>query len=506
MTMPTVRPARSRWAVFGISFIALIAPMVLWALASPLGSVPDEPSHAIRAAAVVRGEISTAAWPENPSMASANVPAYVAHMHERTCYATRAEIPASCVAKVSGDPDVIVTTGTSAGANSPVYYAIVGWPTLLVSGDLALYSMRFVNAALCAGMLALAFMQASLLARSRWIVLATAGALTPMVIYLAGSINPNALEASSATALFVTLTAAFRDARTTRILWERSAIASLAVFLLVNTRSIALLWVLIALGAALALGRTHVVLPLFKRPASWVLLVFAGIASAAAFYWYATPQSTAPQSFDGTGTSAGTAFITVLLRTFDFTDGLVGIFGWLDTPSPTYSVIMWSAAIVAILVIALLWGARRARWLVVGLTGVLVLVPPITQAIVAPQIGFIWQGRYMLAVFMVLLIACGIALDDAHDAFLTGRLKAVVMIALTALAVGHVWSFVWALRRYAVGAGGSVKVMLTNPSWQPPLGWVTLTLLMSITVCFCVVVVYRYTTHSVLPQARGDQE
>ena len=47
-----------RWRTFGVAFLAIFLPMLLWALASPLMSVPDEPSHAIRAAAVVRGEVA----------------------------------------------------------------------------------------------------------------------------------------------------------------------------------------------------------------------------------------------------------------------------------------------------------------------------------------------------------------------------------------------------------------------------------------------------------------
>jgi hypothetical protein len=495
----------SRWMVFGLAFLALLAPMVLWAFASPLGSVPDEPSHAIRAAAVVRGEISTPAWTDNTSMVSAEVPAYVAHMHERTCYATRAEIPASCVVPVAGDPDALVTTGNSAGANSPLYYAIVGLPTLVLSGDAALYGMRLVNALLCAGLLALAFMQVSQLARSRWTLLTTAIAVTPMIVYLAGSINPNALEAASATALFVTLTAAFRAESSRRVLWERIAIAALSVVLLVNTRSIALLWVLVVLGAALALGRAEVIRPLLRRPAAWVLLALAGLASVAALLWYANPPDTAPQAFSGTGTNAVSAFIAMLVRTFDFSDGLVGIFGWLDTPAPAFTVIVWSAAIIVALVLALLWGAQRSRWVVIGLLAVLVLMPAVTQAILAPQFGFIWQGRYMLAVFACLLVACGIALDDANDAPLTSRLKAVVAITVGALAIGHLWSFVWALRRYVVGAGGSLGDMLANAPWQPPLGWIPLTVLMAVALGAGSVLVYRYVvTYSPLARvAKG---
>ncbi len=466
--------------------------MLLWALASPLGSVPDEPSHAIRAAAVVRGQVSTGAWAENHSLAQADVPAYVAHMHERTCFAFNPQITAACVAPVPGDPNAIVTTGTSAGINSPLYYAIVGLPTLFLDGDTALYGMRVVNALLCAAALAVMFMQLTMLSRSRWAVTAAAVALTPMVFFLAGSINPNALEMATAGALFATLVGAFRAVSSNRVLWERAVLAGFAVILLSNTRSIALLWVVIVLGAALALGRVDVLRSLIRKPAAWVLMAIAGGAGLAAVNWYTHPPTTGDGTIVGAGTSAGSAFVTMLARTFDFAEGYIGIFGWVDTPSPAFSVMVWSSVLVGLIVAALAWGSGRSRWVAGGLGIGMVLIPAVTQAILVTSVGFIWQGRYMLAILLCFLVACGIAVDDATDRPIVGRARTVVVIALALVALGQAASFVWTLRRYVVGSKGTLAQMFASPSWQPPLGWLPLTLLLLIVTAGAAFVVYRY--------------
>jgi hypothetical protein len=492
-TTRTVRRA-PRWRVFSIAFVALLAPMLLWSLASPLGSVPDEPSHAIRAAAVVRGEVFTGVWSENSSLARADVPAYVAFMHLRTCYAFQPEITADCIGTVAGDPNAIVTTGQSASGNSPLYYAIVGWPTLVFDGDVALYGMRFVNAIIVAALFALMFMQLSLLGRSRWAMIGAAVAITPMVLFLSGSINPNALEAASAGALFATLVGAFRREGTRRVLWERVAIAAIAVVLLVNTRGIALLWVLLILGAALALGDRAVVGRLLRRPAAWVLMAIAAIGSGVAAWGFLHPTLSSTAGA-GTGIGAPLAFFNMLTKTFEYADGYVGIFGWVDTPSPAFSVIVWSILIVGLIVAGVVWGNRRSRWTVLGLVATMVIVPAVTQAILAPSLGYIWQGRYMLAILVCLLVASGIALDDQYETRpLSSQARVTLIIGLTLAGVGQVFSFVWALRRYVVGIRGSVKDMFTSPPWQPPLSWEVLALLLAISLTLTAILIYRATT------------
>lgn len=481
-----------RWRRFAVAFAFLLMPMLLWALASPLGSVPDEPSHAIRAAGVVRGEIATPPWAENSALARSIVPRYVANMHDLTCYAGRPEITPACEIPLSGDVSKIVTTGNSAGNNSPVFYAIVGLPTLFLSGDVALYAMRFVNALLCATALAAMFMQLSLLARSRWAIVGGVVAITPMVLFLSGSINPNAIEVAGAGALFATLVAMVRAPNPSRILWERAAITVLSVALLVNSRSISLLWIIVIIAAVLLLAKPPAVVALLRRPAALALLAGSATVIFIALLWYADPPKYGGGAIGGVATSSLTALVAMLVRTFDFTSGYIGFFGWLDTPSPAFSTIVWSAVVVALIGGALIWGSGRARLVAAGFGGVMLFVPPIVQAILAPSLGYIWQGRYMLAMFICFLVACGMALDSSYaESPLAPRLKRAITVGLSLVAVGQVVSFVWTFRRYTVGSHGSVVAMISHPAWQPPGGWLALSALLVVWSVALVIVVRR---------------
>ena len=53
-----LRPATwSPLRVWIVAFLAFFSLTAAWALASPLTAVPDEPSHMIKAAATVRGQL-----------------------------------------------------------------------------------------------------------------------------------------------------------------------------------------------------------------------------------------------------------------------------------------------------------------------------------------------------------------------------------------------------------------------------------------------------------------
>jgi len=481
-----------RWKFFSWTFAALLVPMLLWSLASPLGSIPDEPSHAIRAAAVVRGEIITGAWVGDPSTARADVPAYVAGLTGLTCFAGHPNVTPSCAHAQTTDPDSIVTIGTSSGNNGPLYYAIIGLPTLFLDGDVSLYAMRFVNALLCAAALAVMIMQLKTLPRSRWAIAGSVIAITPMVLFLSGSVNPNAIELASAGALLGTLIAFIRAPGRHLVQAERVVLAVAALGLLVNTRSIALLWVLLIVAGALAFATRKSLHRLARRPSTWSLVALSAAVCVGAIVWYANPTPFAPNASTTQPTGFGSAIVSMAIRTFDFAGGYVGIFGWLDTPSPAFTLIVWSAVVVAMILAAFIWGSGRARLAAAGFGAAMVLVPPVTQAILAPQFGYIWQSRYMLAILLCFLVACGLALDSSFaEAILPAKFRTLAAATIVLLALGQVMSFVWTLRRYIVGLNGALSDMLLRPSWQPPLGWLTLSALMAGWAIAASVLLYR---------------
>lgn len=494
MTVPTEPPPVSpwqgrRWLTFLIAFVALLAPMVLWALASPLMSVPDEPSHAIRAAAVARGEVTVTPWASNPALAAAVVPENIANGHELICFAFKTDKTADCQAAVRNTDERLVTTGTSAGLNSPVYYALVGWPSLFLGGDAAFFGMRIVNAILCAAALAVMIMQLTLLPRWRWAMVGAVVGITPMVVYLGGSINPNGLEVAAAGALFATVLATFRGTQRGRLLWEQCGLALATTALLISTRSISLLWVVIATVVGLLLGNRERIRELFRTPATWVLIAAIALISGLTTLWYVNPpvlgsEGTPNAAPDPIGLTY--AFLFTLWRSADWVFGMIGFFGWVDTAAPAVTIAAWITPMLAIVVASLIWGRKHTKWAVWVLLAVVVLVPGFTQLGVYTEYGFIWQGRYMLAMLLCLLVVAGLSLDDAE---LRTDFRSVRLIttAFALLWLGHALAFMMTLRRYIVGSDGDLATMLFGSGWEPPFGWKTLTVLFALTVaagCF----------------------
>jgi hypothetical protein len=493
-TLPdtTTRWERRRWLTLLIAFVAVLAPMALWALASPIGSIPDEPSHAIRAAAVARGQFVSEPWVKNPALAEATVPENIANAHDLVCFAFDPEKTADCQDAVRDRDQDLVTTGNSAGLNSPVFYALVGWPSLFLHGDAAFYGMRLAGAVLSALAVAIMVMQLTLLARFRWAVVGGVVAITPMVLYLGGSINPNGLEAAAAGGLFATLLATFRGVQLGRRLWEQAGLALLTASFLLTGRSISLLWVLVIAVVAMLLGSRQRTLELLRKPAAWALIAGLAAVGLLTVLWYVFPPVYGTETEPGNPGVIGLAFVFVftLLQTVDFLFGMIGLFGWVDTSAPSLTVAVWVAAILLMLATSVIWGRAGSRWAVWVLLAVTVLVPPITQIGVYAQSGFIWQGRYMLAILVCLLIAAGLALDDAGIGA-DAKLSRFVTGGYVLLAAGQLLAFFMVLRRYIVGADGSLSAMLFDDGWEPPFGWNSLVVLFALVMIVWVLLARR---------------
>jgi hypothetical protein len=75
----------------------------------------------------------------------------------------------------------------------------------------------------------------------------------------------------------------------------------------------------------------------------------------------------------------------------------------------------------------------------------------------------------------VLLIAAGIAARHFHISQ-SEAAKSVGRILLVAAVLAHGLAFAYILRRYVVGIRelANWQIMITNPGWQPPLGWLAL--------------------------------
>jgi hypothetical protein len=480
-------------AVFLSSFATLLSLSLCWAIASPLSSVPDEPSHSIKAAAVVRGELSGESNGAAGQTLEVRVPQWVAVGHELTCYAFRPEITPSCETVDFTDSSRTVVTVTSAGNYNPVYYAIVGLPSLVTEGKLGLYAMRLMSAALSCLFLAAMFAAAVQLRRSRWLVVAASVSVTPMVLYLNGGINPNSLEFATVGAIFTNLALLLERSSERRVYPQTVIWIGLGAALLANTKALSLLWLLIVVIAAFWQSGFAPIRTLVKNAWFWGGVALIGLASAFALWWVLTANSLESQPFAGAGSSFFQGLQTMFDRTFDYTSGLVGYFGWLDTPAPAGVLALWGLLVGALVVAALALGAGRTRYALVFAIACFLVLPPVLQATVVTEQGFIWQGRYVLALFVVVLLAAGRALDARFEQATVPALDRIVLWAVVLMAVAHVYAFVWALRRYVSGLGAGLNWtdMLRNPTWQPPLGWLTWAILFAAIVGVSTWAVYR---------------
>jgi hypothetical protein len=189
----------------------------------------------------------------------------------------------------------------------------------------------------------------------------------------------------------------------------------------------------------------------------------------------APPSSgTAPEGIANPdpGVAPYRAFLTMLDRTFDFIPQYVGVVGWLDTPVPQGAIAYWSMLFIAAILLTLLARPRRLLWGAFFALAALAFIPAALQASLVATVGFFWQGRYNLPLLLIVLIAAGMVWRT--QPFPSGsKSRAIARVVIVAGVAAHAISFLYALRRYVVGIIdiSTWQTMITNPSWQPPLGW-----------------------------------
>jgi hypothetical protein len=141
----------------------------------------------------------------------------------------------------------------------------------------------------------------------------------------------------------------------------------------------------------------------------------------------------------------------------------IGNFGWLDTPMPRMTLILYLVMLVPLLVFAISRTTRLVGSMVVALclvSALLVVAQDINYYNLLRNFGS--QGRHV----MPLLV--GIPILAMRKVNLPSRINAAVAIVW---ALVMVWAGLAALRRYAVGIRpGNQLEMYTQAIWQPDIG------------------------------------
>jgi Predicted membrane protein (DUF2142) len=463
--------AKAAWVTWFAGFLLLA---VGWALVTPLNGYPDEGDHFYLAVAVVRGEV----FPHIGAYilgtgAITDVPVTVRSILSRKpCRGIGS--PTLCRSAGPGHPgsDTVVT---DEGRNFPLYYALVGWPSLAFPDRTGWYLMRLASAVLCCALLA-AGACVLMSMRRRPLILASGLflGLTPIALNMSGSVNPNGLEIAAAVCFWAVILALVYG---TSVLAQRQLVRLGAVsgVLLVTCRFLGWAWIVLAVVLSLmTVGRAERRRFLSSRSAH-VVLGCAAVAAVVMAAWtltfrsYQTFSDFYPQP--GGLVHAARASLDQQPRLFQ---EMLAYLGWLSLRPPLVAEVCWTLAVLALVAIVVV--SNRRAGLVVLFGCVLAVALPFAVIVATYRDKNVegWQGRYTLplAVGVALLAVVPSRPRAAEPRIVVLLASAVILLAL--LGQIAVFEGAWGAYRHAqhwyvpVGrvfvALGAV-VVVTNVAW-----------------------------------------
>ncbi len=471
--------SRSAWLVAAVAVVVLAH-----VLGSPRNVGPDEASHQVASAALVRGDRSGTPVPGSSTVEDFQVPGMVG-LPKPTCFAFHPEIPVTC-AQVALTTDTH-TIGSSSQHYPPFALALPGVASFVAWAGGYAYLARILSAAIPVALLSAALLRVRHRRSSLATVALLAGA-TPIAWFTLGVLNPSAAAIAGAAAIWSGLAtmdddeqlpwlvvlgwAALITARRDGPYWATVVVLLAAVLLRTQpwqwiaraSRSRQAVLALAWLGALVSV-RTDtsssfplvmaatpvavlVVPPVVVRLHRMSRLVLAAVAVAVAGVGAIALLALSPKSI------GGGYLVRLVEATGEHLYQLVGRLGTLDASAPLTSVLLWWALLGGVAALALLFAPHHFR------VGLLLLAVVIVSAWLL-EIGSgnrtatYWQGRYSLPATIALPFLLALAAEGRLDSIRRGAQQSLA----TVLAVGTWWvwnaTFYAAQRRWAVGSGGS---------------------------------------------------
>ncbi len=457
-----------------------------WAFAAPFDGPADEVQHVIRAAGVASfdpGQIfaKPIVVPDafgRPGIGAAQRVPIGMDAHA-TCFGNHPDVSAECAKGLHGGPIGEVTT--SAGRYNPIYYMLVGVPLRAAPNWGGLVVARLISSALCAALLAWAFV--CLLRWSRFGLMAAGmlGAATPMLAHLAGAVNPNAPEIAAGILLFSAGIPLFLSPPSEK---KRSLITAVGVasVILLTLRSAGPGWLAFGLLALLVPMRRTWLREWWRMRLVklWVGgVVLAAVLSLAWIIGMKTVQliSPAPGTWNYTPSNATVIYIN---SWWSYIRGMIGVAGWFDTNmwAPFYMV--WFALVASLIVFACMVGDWVLRWRFVAFFLGVVVFPGYAQVSEVNMTGFITGGRYMLPLAVGMPLLGAYVLERKLLNFEQVRsLSRMFVVLLVPIQVAFL---VFGMVRWQRGVGNGPGVAWFNPlagNWHPPTSSVLPLLLMA---------------------------
>ncbi|MGI9017137.1 MAG: DUF2142 domain-containing protein [Euzebya sp.] len=460
------------WKVVVLAFLSTATLSGIWSLVSPIMLVPDEASHTVRAVSLWQGDLLGRRFElvnEGPPRVEAvnfevHLPAGFRGIGSQTeCYDNGMRAAGCAVPLSPADGQILF--GTSAGAYQPLWYALMGAPSRVLTPVQAIYAGRLLQALVGSMFFAATIGLAAMLAGRLGVAIVVLG-ITPTAVWILGSINPNGVEIASATTLWLSLMVLLVRPRSRGIAW------------LVGVSAVAVAWSrpfspfftvgIVATVLVLTLDRDRL-RALRDSAGAKIALGVAVAAVVSSMAWNAATGAldtfirVADPSLTP-GVAAGVSWDLTEHRL----EQMVGRFGLLNIRLPFPAVVVWALAVVAVLLVALWWGTWRQRVMLTALIGATLGLPVLAEAFTAAEYGLTWQGRYTMPVAFGVL-ACVVWIIREGRTPLPAAVS-VLVLPLVAVSVvfGHVAGHLQTMQRVSTGDGFSLLAYLSQPGWSPP--------------------------------------
>ena len=446
----SVRRPRRSLVVPLAALLLLILSLGAWAVASPVGSSPDEDYH-LGSIWCAQGERDGACLTDGETFA---IPQEV---NKTNCFALQETVSAGCQYAFLVNGKEFVETprgnfGEHAGDYPPGFYATM---SLFVGPDFerSVIIMRLVNVLIYAGLLTALYVVSSV--RMRRAVVATACVtLVPLGMFIIPSVNPSSWSVISGATLFFGVFG-FMTAKDRNRLVTFGAISAVSLVLAAQSRADSAVYAVIAIGAATLVALS---VSTWTRWTAVRLILPVGLATIAALSFLSAGQNDAA----GQGVYRGpTGFLFVFLDIFRYWAGSLGYspLGWLDTDMPSIVWMGMIAAFCAVVFVAIgrIGWVRGVMVALVALSGA--AVPTFIEATANTPSGSV-QSRYIYP--LVILLAAVATLSTERRAFwLTAVQRWLVVVVV---GVANSVALYVNLRRYVTGTDVS-RLRLTPAEW-----------------------------------------
>ncbi len=460
-------PRTAFWAMFGLMFVI----SGLWALSSPPMSSPDEPAHAIKAAAVVRGQLSGDETGQPGGSGAVRVPELFSQLAGLPCYAGLPEVTALCQPALTGDLAAESTAVTSAVRYNPLYYAFAGLPSLFTHSPATIYLMRLVGALLASWMLALAVRTLAELGRSYWQMAAFLVSVPPMTVFLMGSINPQSVELSGAVLVWITLLALLRSPHEPTLI-RRLFRLTLGVLFVANVRGLGPLILAVIVAACLAFAPWQNLMALIRNRRTWPYAAACAVSIAGGLLWtkLAGTLSTSTAVAFPPWADSHTIIRKTVASTNNYLRESIGWFGWRDTEMPVWTYLFGAALVLFVVIAGFALGRWRERIVMLILAVVVLVLPIYAEFEQARFIGLFWQGRYGLPLAVGGPLLAGFILQGVGRQLPDWIGRRILLTLAVAVAFLQVNALVVNVRRYVNGANEFAGwVTYDKDAWLPPV-------------------------------------